>query len=58
MGATLINLKRFTLFDPVSAPKIIRAVRFCTLRILVKLSAEQFYQIVDPYSITCLIIAL
>ena len=46
-------LKRFTLFDLVSAPKITQAARFCSLRILVKLSAEQFDQIVDPYSITC-----
>ena len=50
--------KRFKLFDPVSAPNITRAARFCSLRILVKLSAEQLDQIVDPYNITCLIIAL
>ena len=58
MGANPNLLKRFTLFDLVSAPKITRAARFCSLRILVKLSAEQFDQIVDPYNITCLIIAL
>ena len=41
-------LKRFTLFDLVSAPKITRAAGFCSLRILVKLSAEQFHQIDGP----------
>ena len=51
-------LKRFTLFDLVSAPKITRAARFRSLRILVKLSAEHFDQIDDQYNITCLIIAL
>ena len=39
------------LFDLVSAPKITRAARFCSLRTLVKLFAEQFDQIVDPYNI-------
>ena len=40
-------LKRFTLFDLVSSPNITRAARFCSLRILVKLSAGQFVQIYD-----------
>ena len=36
------------LFDLVSAPKITRAARFCSLRILSKLSALKFSQTSQP----------